>query len=188
MDLMKTIFLASLGLGLAAPAAAQPPAPTPAPAPAAGAIAVGMAVKDASGGDVGTVTKVDGQFLVVKTDKHEVRLPATSFTPHNGTLLFGMTRDQLNAETERALAAAAAKIVAGAAVSDSAGGAVGTITAVDAQWVTVKLTSGTEVRLPRAAVGVGTNGVVVGSTAAQLEAAAKASAPAPASTPPPHGR
>ena len=95
-----------------------------------------------------------------------------------------MTRDQLNAETERALAAASAKIAAGAAVSDAAGGAVGTITAVDAQWVTVKLVSGTEVRLPRSAVAPGPNGAVVGDTAAQLEAAAKASAPAATPAPP----
>jgi preprotein translocase subunit YajC len=173
---MKTVFLASLCL--AVPAAAQPPA---AQAPAAGAAAtVGMAVKDTSGGDVGTVTRVEPGFVVVKTDKHEVRLPAASFTPHEGALLFAMTRDQLNAETERALAAAAAKIAPGAAVSDTSGGAVGTITAVDPQWVTVKLASGSQVRLPRAAVAAGANGVVVGTTAAQLEAAARANAPAAA--------
>jgi preprotein translocase subunit YajC len=171
---MKTIFLASLCLGaalsVAVPAAAQ--------APAGAAFSAGMAIKDINGGDVGTVTRVDGQFLIVKTDKHEVRLPATSFTQHQGALLFGMTRDQLNAEVEKSLAAAAAKIAPGAAVSDAAGGAVGTITAVDPQWVTVKLVSGTELRLPRNAVAPGPNGAVVGSTAAQLEAAAKASAPA----------
>ena len=50
---------------------------------------VGMTVKDTSGGVVGTVTKVEPGFVVVKTDKHEVRLPATSFTPHEGALLFG---------------------------------------------------------------------------------------------------
>jgi preprotein translocase subunit YajC len=153
-------------------------------APGAAAFTAGMAVKDVNGGDVGTVTRVDGQFLIVKTDKHEVRLPATSFTRHEGALLFGMTRDQLNAEVEKSLAAAAAKIAPGAAVSDAAGGAVGTITAVDPSWVTVKLVSGTEVRLPRTAVAPGGNGAVVGSTAAQLEAAAKASAPAAT----PHGQ
>jgi preprotein translocase subunit YajC len=174
---MNRIFLASLCLGLAVPAAAQAPA-----APAAAT--VGMSVKDTNGGMVGTVTKVEPGFIVVKTDKHEVRLPSSSFTPHEGALLFAMTRDQLNAETEKALAAAAAKIAPGAAVSDAAGGAVGTVTAVDAQWVTVKLVSGTELRLPRTAVAPGPNGAVVGSTAAQLEAAAKASAPTPAATPP----
>jgi preprotein translocase subunit YajC len=177
---IKSIFLASLCLALAVPAAAQ------APAPAAGAaITVGMAVKDTQGGDVGTVTKVEPGFITLKTDKHEVRLPATSFTPNQGVLLFAMTRDQLNAATEQALAQAAAKIAPGAAVSDSSGGAVGTITAVDPQFVTVKLASGNEVRLPRTGVAPGPNGVVVGSTAAQLEAAAKAAAPAtpPATTP-----
>jgi preprotein translocase subunit YajC len=178
MRKIEQTLLAAFCLGLAAPALAQPPAA--APAPAAAAMAVGMTVKDTAGGVVGTVTKVEPGFVVVKTDKHEVRLPAASFTPHEGALLFAMTRDQLNAETERALAAASAKIAAGAAVSDASGGAVGTITAVDAQWVTVKLVSGTEIRLPRTAVSAGPNGALVGNTAAQLEAAAKASAPAAA--------
>jgi preprotein translocase subunit YajC len=179
---MKRIFLASLCLGLAVPVAAQAPAGT--------AISAGMAVKDSNGGDVGTIAKVDGQFVVVKTDKHEVRLPATSFTPHQGALLFGMTRDQLNAEVDRSLAAAAARLGPGATVADPAGATIGAITAIDAQWVTVKLTSGTELRLPRSAVAAGPNGAVVGSTAAQLEAAAKAAAPAatPAAPATPQGQ
>jgi hypothetical protein len=49
----------------------------------------------------------------------------------------------------------------------------------------VKLVSGTEVRLPRSAVGAGPNGGVVGNTAAQLEAAAKANATAAPTTPAP---
>jgi len=172
---IKSIFLASLCLGLAVPVAAQ------APAPAAAAVTVGMAVKDTQGGDVATVTKVEPGFITVKTDKHEVRLPATSFTPHNGVLLFAMTRDQLNAATEQALAQAAAKIAPGAAVKDSTGAPVGTITAVDDQFVTIKLASGADVRLPRTGVAAGATGVVVGSTAAQLQAAAQAAA---AATPP----
>ncbi|MDB5693728.1 MAG: hypothetical protein JWO81_2791 [Alphaproteobacteria bacterium] len=178
MRRMKKIFLAFLCLGTAVPAAAMAQPPAPAPVPAGAAISAGMAVKDTNGDDVGTVTKVDGQFVVVKTDRHEVRLPATAFTPHQGALLFGMTRDQLNAEIEKNLAAAASKIAPGGAVSDASGGAVGTITAVDAQSVTVKLVTGTEVRLPRSAVAPGPNGIVVGNTAAQLDAAAKATAPA----------
>jgi preprotein translocase subunit YajC len=173
MRRLKTIILASLSLGLAFPAAAQAPAPS-------AAIAVGMTVRDTASGEVGTVTKVEPGFIVVKTDKHEVRLPVASFTPHEGALLFGMTRDQLNAETEKALAAAAAKIAPGAAVSDSAGVAVGTLSAVDANFVTVKLASGAEVRVPRAGVAPGPNGVVVGTTLAQLQAAGEAPPPAAA--------
>ena len=187
MRKIEQTLLAAFCLGVAAPAPvlavaqAQPAAASP----GASAITVGMAVKDTSGGDVGTVTKVETGFLTVKTDKHEVRLPAASFTPHQGALVFAMTRDQLNAEIEKSLAAAATKIVAGAAVSDAAGGAVGTITAVDPQWVTVKLVSGTELRLPRSAVAPGPNGGVVGNTAAQLEATAKANVPAAPATPAP---
>jgi preprotein translocase subunit YajC len=181
---IKSLFLASLCVGLAAPVAAQAPAAPPA---AGATIAVGMAVKDTQGGDVGTVTKVEPGFVTLKTDKHEVRLPVASFTPNKGVLLFAMTRDQLNAATEQALAKQAANIAPGAAVSDSSGAPVGTVSAVDPQFVTVKLASGAEVRLPRSGVAGGPNGVVVGSTAAQLQAAAAAAAPAttpPAGTPP----
>lgn len=171
----RNIFLASLALGLAAPAVAQAPA-------ASAAMHVGMMVKDTNGGEVGTVTQVEPGFVTVKTDKHEVRLPAASFAPHEGALLFAMTRDQLNAQTEQALAAAAAKIGPGAAVSDTSGGAVGTVTAADPEWVTVKLVSGTELRLPRSSVAANSHGAVVASTAAQLEAMAKDNAPA--ATPP----
>lgn len=150
-------------------------------APSAGAsIAAGTMVKDTKGGEVGTVVRADGQFIVVKTDKHEVRLPAASFTPHDGALLFGMTRDQLNAEVDKSLAAAAAKIAPGATVTGTGGAVVGTISALDDQTVTIKLASGNLVRVPRTGVAPGANGVVVGATAADLEAAAKqTSAPAP---------
>jgi preprotein translocase subunit YajC len=167
------IALSLSAAALSAPALAQPPV----------GISAGMTVKDTAGGTVGTVARVDGGYVIVKTDKHEVRLPANSFTPHEGALLFGMTQAQLNAEVEKSLAAAAAKIAPGAAVTGTAGAAVGTITAVDDQTVTIKLASGNLVRVPRTGVASGPNGVVVGATAADLEAAAKPAAPAPAATP-----
>ena len=98
---MKTITssLAFVSLALAMPltsAAAQTP---------------GMQVVDTSGGAVGSVVSVDGDNVVINTGKHQVALPKASFTAHEGKLLFGMTQAQLNAETEKSLAAAA-KIVA----------------------------------------------------------------------------
>ena len=45
------------------------------------AITVGMQVTDTAGAPVGTVTAIQGDNLVVKTDKHEALLPRTSFTP-----------------------------------------------------------------------------------------------------------
>lgn len=168
------LFTAAAGLQ---PALAQQPAAQQAAAQAN--MTAGAKVSDASGGEVGTISKVDGQFVILKTDKHEVRLPVTSFTAHEGGFLFGMTRDQLNAEVERTLAAANAKIVAGASVSGSQGGSVGTIEAVEDEFVTVKLVSGKKVRLPRAAVAPGPNGAVIGMTVAELEAAAAGAADAP---------
>ena len=143
-------------------------------APAAAAITVGATVKDTKGGVVGTITKVEGGNLVLKTDRHDVTLPVTSFTATDEGALFAMTREQLNAEVDKAKAASDAQIVAGATVKGVAGAVVGTIEAVDAQFVTLKLTSGTSIRLPRNAVAGGPNGPVTGMTAEQIEAAAKA--------------
>ncbi len=155
--------LVALGLASAAPAFAQ-----------GAGIAAGAAIKDTNGGAVGTVARVDGDHLIVRTDRHEVRLPATSFTKTDSGLLFGMTQAELNAAVDKAKAEADAKIAAGAAVTGAGGVSVGTIEAVDAEFVTVKLTGGAAVRLPRTAVAAGPNGVVTSLTAAELEAAAGA--------------
>lgn len=136
----------------------------------------GMQVVDTSGGAVGTVVSASGDNVVIKTDKHQVALPKTSFTAHEGKLLFGMTQAQLNAETEKSLAAAAASIAAGATVKGSAGSVVGTIDTLDAESVTIKLQSGSLIRVPRSGVAAGGDGVVVGLTAEELEAQASASA------------
>jgi preprotein translocase subunit YajC len=87
--------------------------------------------------------------------------------------LFALSREQVNAEVDKALAAAAAQIVPGATVKGTQGAAVGTIEAVDSEFVTLKLKSGISVRLPRAAIAAGPEGVFTSLTAEQLEAAAK---------------
>lgn len=147
------------------------------------AIAPGMQVVDPAGGAVGTVTAVKGDQLIVKTDRHEVQLPATSFTADKGKLLFAMTRDQLNAATDKALAAANAAIAVGAEVKGTGGAVAGTIHALDEATVTLELVSGELVRLPRNAIAPSHGGVVLGVTADELKAmaaAATSSAPAPA--------
>lgn len=141
--------------------------------PASAAVTVGATVKDTKGGVVGTITRIDGGNLVLKTDRHEVTLPVSSFTATDEGALFGMTREELNAEVEKALAAANAQIVAGATVKGAAGATVGTIEAVDDQFITLKLASGASVRLPRNAVAGSPNGPVTSLTLEQLEAAAK---------------
>ena len=155
---LALICIAAVSLSLAAPAAP------------AFAQAAGTQVVDTSGGAVGTVVRVDGDNVVIKTDKHEVALPKTSFTPHEGKLLFGMTQAQLNAATEKSLAEAAAAIAPGATVKGSGGAVLGTIDAVDTEFVTIKLQSGNLVRIPRSGVAAGTGDVVIGLTAEELEA------------------
>lgn len=142
-------------------------------APMAPSIAqtVGQQVVDTTGAPVGTVVSADGANVIVKTDKHQVTLPKTSFTPNEGKLFFGMTQAQLNAEIEKTQAEAAKAVVAGATVKGSAGTVIGTLDAVDAEFVTLKLQSGSLIRLPRSAVAGSPNGdVVIGLTAEELEA------------------
>ena len=132
----------------------------------------GQQVVDTTGAGVATVVRVDGDNVVVKTDKHEVALPKTSFTPHEGKLLFGMTQAQLNAEVEKSQAEAAKAIAPGATVKGSDGAVAGTIDSVDVDTVTIKVASGALVRVPRTGVAAGNGEVVVGLTAADLQAQA----------------
>ncbi len=172
MTLRNKLFLTMLPIALmAAPAAAQ----------SAGTFSAGAKVSDTQGGEVGTITSVDAEFVIVRTDRHEVRLPKASFTAHNGGFIMAMTRDQLNAEVDKARAQALASLAAGASVAGADGASVGTVDAIDSDFVTVKLTSGKLVRLPRSAVSANANGAVVGMSVAELEAAAASAAEAPSS-------
>lgn len=160
-DIMKLVLRS---IAVASLIAAVPMAPSLAQS-------VGQPVVDTTGAPVGTVVSVDGANIVVKTDKHEVALPKTSFTPNEGKLFFGMTQAQLNAEIEKAQAEAAKAVAVGAIVKGSAGTPVGTIDALDSEFVTLKLQSGSLIRLPRNAVAGSPNGdVVIGMTAEELEA------------------
>ena len=152
----------------------------------------GQQVVDTGGAAVGTVVRVDGGNVIVKTDKHEVALPKTSFTPNEGKLLFGMTAAQLNAATEQAMAAANAAVTPGASVFGSDGTLAGTIEELDTSLVKIKLASGQSVRIPRNGVSGSDKGAVLGITTAKLnELASQAAAPDadaaaadPAATPP----
>ncbi|HVL78174.1 MAG TPA: hypothetical protein VM346_02695 [Sphingomicrobium sp.] len=140
-------------------------------APIAPAIAQspGMQVVDTSGGLVATVIRLEGDNVVIKTDRHEVAIPRTSFTEADGKLLFAMTQAELNAATDRSLAEAAAAIAPGATVKDPRGAAVGTIESLDTEFATLKLQSGALVRVPRSGIAAANGDVVIGATASDLE-------------------
>ena len=173
MTLRNKLFLSTLSTALFV-------APLPAAAQASANFSAGVNVSDTQGGEVGTIASVDGDFVILRTDKHEVRLPKTSFTAHQGGFIMAMTRAQVNAAVEQTQAQAASTLVAGALVQGNEGGTVGTIDAIDDQFATIKLTSGKLVRLPRGAIAAGTNGALIGMTGAELEAAANAAGAADA--------
>jgi preprotein translocase subunit YajC len=173
---MKFIIgtLAAFSLFAAAPVAAQ----------AQAGITAGMQITDASGSPVGTVAEVKGDNLVVKTDKHEVMLPKTSFSVSEGKLLFGMTQAQLNAEIEKSLAAANASVAAGATVKGLQGTEIGKIDSVSDSGVVIALSSGKKIQVARDGVRGNADGTVtVGLTAEQIDSAAKASADASPASP-----
>ncbi|MEO7563719.1 MAG: hypothetical protein ABIR63_08915 [Sphingomicrobium sp.] len=149
-------------------------APQIATAQAVAAASPGMVVEDASGGAVGTVATVDSANVTVRTNKYDISLPAQSFTANGKKLLVGLTRDELNAAWEKGLADAAAALVVGAPVKGTAGAEVGTIEAIDADNVTIKLPDGQKVQIPRAGIAGSANGAVIGLSAEQLAAQVKA--------------
>lgn len=156
------VAFASAALALAAPAHAQ-----------ADAFTVGAQVLDSSGNPVGTISAINGDVVTVKTDKVEAPLGKASFAQQDGKLYIGNTQAELNALVEQTNAAAAASLAVGAPVKDPAGAAAGTIEAIDAEFVTIKLASGKSVRLPRTGVAGSANGAVVGAALADLEASAQ---------------
>ena len=142
------------------------------------AFAIGTQVTDAQGGAVGTVTAVNGDVVTVKTDRLEANLSKSSFTANEGKLLVGLTQAELNAAVEKDKAAADASLAVGAEVKGTGGATLGTIDAIDSEYVTIKLASGNKVRIPRAGIVGSATGAVVGLTAEQLEAQVSGEAPA----------
>jgi len=141
-----------------------------------------MQVVDTAGNPVGVITSMKNGNVVLKTDKHEVQLPAASFTPSNGKLLFGMTEAQVDAAAEQVVADSQAAIKPGAEVYGMGGALAGTIDSMDDQYVTIKLTTGELVRVPKNGVAAANGKVVVGATAAQLKAGAGQASATPATT------
>lgn len=158
---MMVGVLAGAGLFVATPVAAQVQA----------GMNVGMQVTDASGGPVGTVVGLQGANLLVKTDKHQVPIPRSSFTVANGKLLIGMTQAQLDSAVEQSLAAANAAIVAGASVKGLEGTPVGTIDSLADGNVVITLQNGKKIAMPQQGLRGNPDGTVtVGYSAAQLDA------------------
>lgn len=168
MLLRTVVSLAFTSLALVpSPLVAQA---TPASATAQPESWVGKSVVDTNEGSVGIVSSYKDGNVYVKTDRHEVPLPASSFTFQDGKLYFAMTREQLNVEYDKSLAAARASLAVGGPVKGSQGAQIGTIEAIDDQYVTIKLDSGKSIRIPRSGIAGSADGAVIGMTEDALKA------------------
>lgn len=145
-------------------------AATPALAQASGVVP-GMQVVDQAGNPVGTIASMKGGNVVLNTGTHQVAVPASSFAVSKGKLLFGMTKAQVDAAAEQASAKAAAAVVPGANVYGKNGALAGTIDSIDADYATIKLTTGEKIRIPRSGIGGAPNGngAMIGVTVEQLK-------------------
>ena len=174
---MKHMVLALAGSAiLAAPAFAQASQTQPAAtasAPAAAPVTVGASVVDTKGQPVGTIESVSGANAVLSTGSAKASIPVSSFAKGPGGLVIGISKADLEAQV--AQATKPQQIDVGMEVSGPGGAPVGKIDAVNGDMVTVA-TANTKAQLPKTAFAQGANGLVIGMTAAQLDAAAKAAA------------
>jgi hypothetical protein len=178
------ILLAGAALGaVAAPALAQAPA---AQGNVATAVVAGAKVLDPQGGDVGTVESVSGGNAVIATGTNKVALPLASFAVGPNGPVIGMTRAELDAAAAQAAAQTAASVAAGAKVSGAQGAAIGTVESVEGGFAIVNTGRG-KVKLPVTAFAKNETGLVIGMTAAELDAAISAASPAAASSAPAAG-
>lgn len=146
-------------------------------APALAAVTVGATVKDTKGGVVGTVASVSGGNVVVDTGSHKVTIPETSFGATPDGPLLAMTRAELDAAAETAMADQKARLASaiqpGASVRGTQGGVIGTITRLDGDFVMVKGEAG-EARIPAAGLTLKADGLHFGMSAAEFAEAVKA--------------
>lgn len=109
-------------------------------------VTVGETIYGPQGAVVGTVAAIDGTTVTVDTGKHKAALPADAIGEVEGKAAIGISKADLDAQLDTMLAEQSAKItaalVAGAAVADVDGAALGTVKSVDANGVVVESAHG----------------------------------------------
>lgn len=176
MTLTILTLAGALATAQTAPVAATTPAAAPAQAPApAAAPTVGATIYDGTGAPVGTIVSIAGDAAVIDTGTNKVGYPVASIGTGAKGLTIALTKAQLDASaTEQQAKAAAdlnAALVAGTSVRSRNGTAsVGTIKAVDAQFVTLTTVKG-DIKFPRAGFSLDPQGVIIGFTADEFNKA-----------------
>lgn len=165
MKLTRIALFALSGLSVAFPA---PASSRPAQTQTVPQIAAGMAIVDDGGNPVGHVVSVQGNDVLVRTDRHEARIPRSSLWSSRGRLVMSMTRAQLNAAVDRLTPPPPVQIAPGVTVRGSGGAVAGTIESMSQDHVVLRLTSGEGVRIPRTSVGSNAEGAFITITAEEL--------------------
>jgi hypothetical protein len=153
-----------------------------APRQSTAGIAVGTNIVDDAGNPVGSIVSIQGSDVIVRTDRHEARIPRSSLWVNRGRVVLSMTRAQLNAAVDRLAPPAQAQsapvqIAPGIVVRGIEGAVAGTIEAVEQDNITLRLTSGQSLSIPRSAVGATAQGGVISITAEELQRRAEQAAP-----------
>ena len=187
MNFTKAISAAgALSLASVSGAALAQDAAAPAAAPAATVdVAAAATIYGPEGNEVGTIENVTDGVATLDTGKHKIGLPLDRFGKNaEGQTTIAVTRDQLNTMVDEQLAEAAAKLdavlVAGTPVVDVNGTALGSVTAIEGEDVTVETEWGA-FALKKANFMPGEGQVTAQVVADQVKAALGASAEASAS-------
>lgn len=170
-------LIAASALAMAAPVAVH------AQATADAGVTVGATVYGPDGSEVGKVESVSGANVVVDTGTNHAALPANSFAKGAKGPRIGYTKAQLDDAIKQANEQAAAQLqtalAPGAAVFAADGVQVGTVKQVKADNTVVLTGQSGDFALPKEQFHMGTKGLSVAYTSADL---AKALKPNPADT------
>ena len=152
------------------PATDQAPAASTASTPA-----VGAAVFDSAGVQIGTIDSITPQAIVLAVGATKIAVPPTAIGASPKGLAMAMTKADLEAaqaqQQAQAQTAVKSRLVAGTAVNGLGGAQLGTIKSATDQAVTLTTPKG-DVQLPVSGFTADATGkVVVGLTQAQLDTA-----------------
>lgn len=172
----KYISAAALAMGLASPVVAQEAAATSAAQPAT--VTAGTTVYGSDGTLIGTVSRAEGNVILLDVDQRGVPIPSNAVTMGENGATINITKADLVAQFDQQVAAFEAQldaaITAGAAVQTADGKELGTIRETSSEAVVVDGTGG-PLTLPRKMMTLDNQGVlIVRATMDQIQQAISA--------------
>lgn len=178
MKVIYCVLAASVALSIPGTALAQ----APTSATSVPVLTVGATIYDPQGGEVGQIVSMTNDAVVVDTGANQATLPKSAFGSGAKGPIVNITKaqidEQVTAANQKAAEALEAALMVGAEVKGKAGIPVGTIKEVAGEQVVIDRVAG-PVTLSKKSFGLGTQGLCIALTAAELDAAAKPLSPTP---------